>query len=210
MRTTAAQTCPHQHQQEHRQSITERQRNEQRCQQRRIIGLTRHQETENRSSAGGQRHAPDKGKQSRERRELIHAALHHGPEVNNDKTHEPGIEENVESEDRFEVVIRHRHNQTIRSTQIQHQNRQVHRAAMRSPTCPTRRQRFEFGFPNTDAIEATFNAPEAATTRKTAKRVANPRQSGCSCRSRCVRNAPCTRRGQTNQCHQGQTEPSSM
>jgi len=104
----------HQHQDKNGQPKRERHDNKHRRHDRRIIGLARHQETEDRAGTGGEAEAPDEGRHARRFVVPIHPAFHHHPQIDGDNDKKSGIQKDVPGEDRLEIIVGHRHDEPIR------------------------------------------------------------------------------------------------
>jgi hypothetical protein len=108
-----------------RQSPAERQQDEQGSQQRRLVGLARHQEAEDRAGAGGQHESPHQHGQPRRPRVAVEPALEHRPQVDGDEGDHAGVEKHVPGEHRLEVVVRRRDDHPVRPAQVEHQHHQA-------------------------------------------------------------------------------------
>ena len=120
------------HHQEHEngegEAIEEGGGDEQRRHDRRIIGLARDQEAEDRAGAGGQRETPDEREPAdglAERRRFRRAPVHHGEQVGRHDQDEAAVEIDVPGEDRLEIVVRHRDEDADRPAEIEHQHHQA-------------------------------------------------------------------------------------
>ena len=112
----------HQHDQEDGQAVGEGHDDEHGRVHGGVVGVARHEEAEDRTGTGGEREAPEEGEHAGRFGEIVHAAFHHHPQVDDDHGEEAGVENDVPGKNGFEVVIDHGLEQPVRPTQVQHQH----------------------------------------------------------------------------------------
>ena len=113
------------HDQEHRQPPAEREHDEQRGQQCRLVGLACHQEAEDRAGAGGEHEAPHQRRHAGRLGPAVPASLEHRPQVHDDDRGHARVEEHVPGEHRAEVVVGGRHDHAVGAAQVEHQHHQA-------------------------------------------------------------------------------------